>query len=107
MVVEITEESKFIELVADEKNGYVLVDFFAQWCGPCKQFSPTLERLSKEWPNVDFYKVDIENLTEVASQENIRSMPTFILYFNGIEVEKVIGASEKLLLKLLEKTKQD
>jgi thioredoxin 1 len=107
MVVEISEESKFIELVADEKNGYVFVDFFAEWCGPCKRFSPTLERLSNEWSNVAFYKVDVENLVDVAEEEKISSMPTFVLYLNGREVGRVSGAMEEKVLNLLSKSKQE
>jgi thioredoxin 1 len=106
MVVEITEESKFIEKVADEKNGYVLVDFFAEWCGPCKRFSPTLEKLSQQWTNVAFYKVDVENLTHVAEEEKISSMPTFVLYYNGREVDRISGALEEKLVALLSKSKQ-
>jgi thioredoxin 1 len=107
MVVEISEESKFNEWVAYEKNGYVLVDFFAEWCGPCKRFSPTLERLSKEWTNVSFYKVDVETLVDVAEEEKIASMPTFILYLNGREVGRVSGAAEDKVIDLLSKTKQE
>ena len=107
MVVEISEESKFIELVADEKNGYVLVDCFAEWCGPCKRFAPTLERLSPEWSNVAFYKVDVEKLVDVAKEEKICSMPTFILYLKGREVERVCGAVEDKVLLLLSKSKQE
>lgn len=105
MVVSITEEEKFIEFVADEKNGYVLVDFFAEWCGPCKRFAPTLERLSSEWTSVKFYKVDIEILDNVAEEEKITSMPTFVLYNNGREIGRVTGASEDRVLGLLLQSK--
>jgi thioredoxin 1 len=105
MVLEISEESKFIELVADEKNGYVLIDFFAEWCGPCKRFAPTLERLSTEWKNVAFYKVDVEVLTNVAEEEKISSMPTFVLYLNGREVGRVSGAIEEKVVGLLSNSK--
>lgn len=104
MVVEITEEIKFNEWVAEEKNGYVLIDFFAEWCGPCKRFSPTLEKLSKEWTNVTFYKVDVENLMNVSEEEKIASMPTFVLYFQGREVGRVSGAVEDKVVALLSKS---
>ena len=105
MVVQISEESKFIECVADENNGYVLVDFFAEWCGPCKRFSPTLQRLSTEWTDVKFYKVDVEILTNVSEEEKITAMPTFVLYFNGREVGRVSGANEEKVVNLLSKSK--
>ena len=107
MVVEISQESKFIELVADEKNGYVLVDFFAEWCGPCKRFAPTLQRLSNEWKDVSFYKVDVENLVDVAEEEKISSMPTFVLYWNGRELGRVSGAVEDKVVALLSKSKRE
>jgi thioredoxin 1 len=105
MVLNIVDEENFIKLVADDENGYVLVDFFAEWCGPCKRFSPTLEKLSKEWTNVNFYKVDIEVLENVSEEEGITSMPTFVLYLKGKEVGRVSGASETKLVDLLSQTK--
>ena len=105
MVVAITEEEKFVELV-DKSKGYVFVDFFAEWCGPCKSFAPTFEQLSKEWTDVPFYKVDVDLLEDVAEENNIQSMPTFILYLDGREVDRLCGASKFKVLALLEKTKQ-
>ncbi len=104
MVVPITQEERFIELVGAEDTGYVLVDFFAEWCGPCKRFSPTLDRLSTEWTDVKFYKVDVEVLENVAKEENISCMPTFVLFHNGSEVGRVSGATESKLVELLNKS---
>ena len=106
MVLAILDEEQFIKLVADDENGYVLVDFFAEWCGPCKRFAPTLEKLSKEWTNVNFYKVDIEILDNVAQEEKITAMPTFVLYLNGKEVGRVTGASEAKVVDLLSQSKR-
>jgi thioredoxin 1 len=99
----IDSEESFHQLVSNG-SGFALVDYFAEWCGPCKRFAPTLDRLSTEWTNVKFYKVDVENLQDVAEDENISSMPTFVLYQNGQEVGRLSGASEDRLLALLLKT---
>jgi len=104
MVLAIHEEQNFIEWVADEKNGYVLVDFFAEWCGPCKRFSPTLERLSSEWKDVKFYKVDVEELQNVSEEEKVSAMPTFVLFNKGREVGRVTGASEEKVVQLLKQS---
>jgi thioredoxin 1 len=108
MVHQITSESEFIQLVANS-TGYVLVDFFAEWCGPCKRFVPTLEKLAKEYENIKFYKVDVDILEDIAKEEDISAMPTFILYKDGKELEqktkgyRLQGASEDATRKLLNK----
>jgi thioredoxin 1 len=96
MVHEIKTQVEFDEKVAKTK-GLVLVDFYAQWCGPCKRFAPTLEKLSKEYTNVSFYKVDVD----VVPQESITAMPTFVLYRDRTEVGRVTGANENNLVSLL------
>lgn len=109
MVYQIGSEEEFLSLVANSK-GYVLVDFFAEWCGPCKRFVPTLEKLEKEFTNVKFYKVDVDILEEIAKEEDITAMPTFILYKDGVELEQSLqsyrlrGASEDAARKLLSKS---
>ena len=111
MVHSIKTENEFVELVGESK-GYVLVDYYAQWCGPCKIFSPILERLSKEFSDIKFYKVDIEipDLKNVVEEEKIECMPTFVLYKDGTELDQEIGsyrfsgAKEDSVRKLLNKS---
>lgn len=107
MVRDIEEESQFIELVA-QNPGLVLVDFYAQWCGPCKRFAPRLEQLSLRFSNIQFYKVDVdeEDLLNVVKEETIAAMPTFVLYSNGVEVGRVVGVDENKLVRLLESQSQ-
>jgi thioredoxin 1 len=114
MVHSIQKESEFIELVSESK-GYVLVDYYAQWCGPCRVFSPILEKLSKEFTNVRFYKVDIEvpDLKNVVEEEKIECMPTFVLYKDGVELDqngksyRFSGAKEDSARKLLSKSSEE
>ncbi|CAR28335.1 hypothetical protein ZYGR_0R00700 [Zygosaccharomyces rouxii] len=71
----------------------VVVDFFATWCGPCKMISPMVEKFSNEYSQADFYKVDVDQVPEVAQKNEVSSMPTFILFKDGKQVAKVVGAN--------------
>jgi thioredoxin 1 len=103
MVRELESDSEFRQSVT-ERPGWVVVDYYAQWCGPCKRFSPTYERLSKEWSSVSFYKVDVDvsEISETVSKQGVECMPTFVLYKDGNEWGRITGADEKNLLKMLE-----
>lgn len=73
----------------------VLLDFFATWCGPCKMLSPILEELKNEYPNIDFYKVDVDESREIAARYSITSMPTLVFVKEGKEIERFIGWKPK------------
>lgn len=84
----------------------VLVDFFATWCGPCKAISPQIEKLSIAHENVKFFQVDVDKVADVAAENGISAMPTFLFFKNGEKVETVRGANPPAiqtgLAKLLE-----
>lgn len=81
----------------------MLIDFFAEWCGPCKAISPHIERLSEEHQNVKFFKVDVDQLSEVAAENGISAMPTFLFFKNGEKVETVRGANPPAITAALSK----
>jgi thioredoxin 1 len=83
----------------------VVVDFFATWCGPCKRISPYLEKLSEELTDVVFIKVDVDELENVAREQNISAMPTFYLFKNGEKVADLVGASQDKLKSLIDANK--
>lgn len=91
MVAAITSASDFDKAIAVDK--LVVVDFFAVWCGPCKMISPMVDKFSTEYTQADFYKVDVDELPEVAKKNEVSSMPTFILFKGGKPVAKVVGAN--------------
>ena len=82
------------EVINAEKP--VFVDFYANWCGPCKMMAPVVEELSEEYADrLVFGKVDIDENMPLAQQYRVMSIPTFILYKNGEPKEAIIGGCEK------------
>ena len=79
----------------------VIVDFFAEWCGPCKMIAPAIEKLAKEYPSVIFAKVDVDEVKEVAQTAGIQAMPTFKAYRDMNEIGSVRGADEDAVRNLL------
>ncbi len=74
------------------ENDVVLVDFWAEWCGPCKMFAPTYETVSEKFPNIVFAKVDTEDQQELAGYFQIRSIPTLMAFKEKIGVFSQPGA---------------
>jgi thioredoxin 1 len=77
------------------KPGIVLVDFYADWCGPCKMVAPILDELAKEQPDVAFVKVDVDKENALSDQYSITSLPTFLIFKGGKVVSQFIGAQGK------------
>ena len=84
-------ESQFSENVLNSK-GLVLVDFWAEWCGPCRQLVPILEAIDEEMGgDVTIYKMNVDDSPETASQFGIRSIPTMFLFKDGKQVDTKVG----------------
>ena len=89
-----------------EEGGILFIDFWAGWCGPCKAFAPVYERVSEEFPDVVFGKVDTEAEQELAGAFGIRSIPTTVVFKEGIGVFMQPGAlPEDALRDLVAKVK--
>jgi thioredoxin 1 len=98
MVTKITSSQEFEEKVLNNKN-LVVVDFFADWCGPCKMLGPIFEKVAEEYENVDFVKVNVEEVGEVASKYNVMSIPTLIIFKDGEVKAQQMGALPETVLK--------
>lgn len=84
-------------------SNIALVDFFATWCGPCKAVSPIIEKFSKDYEGkVNFFKVDVDESSDIAMEYRISAMPTFILLKNGTKVEEVVGANPRAVQQIIE-----
>jgi thioredoxin 2 len=79
----------------------IVVDFWAEWCGPCKAMAPSLERVAAELePDIRFFKVDTEAEPELAARYNIRSIPTLILFEKAKVVSQRAGAMDSQALRI-------
>ena len=77
---------------AETQSGLTLVDFWAEWCGPCRQLGPILEAIDEEMGNdVKIYKMNVDDSPETASQFGIRSIPTMFLFKDGKQVDTKVG----------------
>ncbi len=87
------DESNFDEVV---KDGVVLVDFWATWCGPCKMLAPTIEELAEDYEGrVKVCKLDVDDNQSIAMRFKVMSIPTVFIFKNGEPVQKIIGLSDK------------
>ena len=97
-------------LIINEQNfktkieeGVVVVDFYADWCSPCKLLGNFLEKKQVEFPSVKFFKVDTEECDRLTSIYQVRALPTIIIFKNGKEEERVVGFSAQTIEEKIRK----
>ena len=93
---EVTDNNFQAEVIESEQP--VLVDFWAPWCGPCRAVAPVLEEISGERDDVRIVKLNIDDNQQAAAQFGVISIPTMILFKNGAEAHRVVGAYPKAKL---------
>ncbi len=104
MVLELTEKNFESEVLKSKMP--VVVDFWAEWCGPCRALAPIFERLSKEFEGkIKFAKINVENEGALAGEFSIRGIPTQIIFYNGNEMDRIVGLlPESEIRRKLDKT---
>ena len=96
-VLEITSENFEKEVLQSDKK--VLIDFYADWCGPCKMLSPIIEEVSGEETNVKFVELNIDEAEDIAIEYQVMSIPTLVVIENGKEVNRSVGLIDKEQVK--------
>ena len=99
MVNEIKNLQDFTEALGDDKTGIVVIDFFGDWCPPCKMIAPFYAQLAEKYPNIAFHKINCDNpnVKDIVDTCEIRSLPTFCFFSGGIYIDRVIGANKQTL----------
>jgi thioredoxin 1 len=92
----INSKSEF-DAAINNTDKLVVVDAFAEWCGPCKAIAPKVHAWSEEHTDVDFVKFDVDESPDVAQELGIRAMPTFLFFKNGEKITEVVGVNPPAL----------
>ena len=87
-------DSTFDETIGSSDNP-VLVDFWAEWCGPCKMIAPILEEIAGEQENLDIAKVNVDENPDIARRFEVMSIPTLIVFKDGEPAKRLVGAKPK------------
>lgn len=93
------DEANFDQTISTETP--TLVDFWAEWCGPCKAMHPVFTRLAKKYTSIKFARVNVDQSQSIAQKFAIQSIPTFLMFKNGQVVQKMIGAVGEPGIKMI------
>lgn len=88
-------DGKELPVVTAVVDRFVLVDFSASWCGPCRMLHPVLEQMATEMTGWDFYEIDIDQSQSEAAKYGVRGVPTMIVFKAGKEVDRLVGFRDK------------
>mgnify|MGYP001159456398 CR=1 FL=1 len=100
-MIEISDYSLLLEKIKQRDKLFIL-DFYANWCGPCKILSPRLSKIEKAYNDVVFYKINVDKAPEIVELYNIRCMPTVLYIKNRDEFARIEGLNIKNITKLIE-----
>jgi len=102
-LTQLDTKDQYTAAIAPTVKGLVVIDCYAQWCGPCKKLAPQLERLASEKPTAHFYKLDVEVNEQVAKERNITAMPTLLFFKDGKFLGDFCGANINGIRETVEK----
>ncbi|KAK3413346.1 hypothetical protein EUGRSUZ_I01913 [Eucalyptus grandis] len=91
-----------------QSQGYLpiakmVIDFAASWCGPCRMMEPAVSAMASKFADVEFAKIDVDELSDVAREFSVQAMPTFVLVKKGKEVDRIVGAKKDELERKVQK----
>ncbi len=92
-ILKVNNENFEKEVLQSDKK--VLVDFYADWCGPCKMLSPIIDEVAKEYESSKFVKLNIDEEQYLAIKYNVMSIPTLVIFNNGQEIKRSVGLISK------------
>ena len=92
-MVKVIKDSEYKDIIKNNKK--VVIDCYADWCGPCRMLAPVVDALSEEYTEVNFYKVNIDSAENIVNEFEIMSIPTLLIFENGKLKDKVIGLRSK------------
>eukprot|EP01117_Protostelium_nocturnum_P009854 TRINITY_DN3515_c0_g1_i1.p1 TRINITY_DN3515_c0_g1~~TRINITY_DN3515_c0_g1_i1.p1 ORF type:complete len:523 (-),score=211.35 TRINITY_DN3515_c0_g1_i1:36-1604(-) len=98
----VESDSEFRSLLQSAGNSLIVVDFYADWCGPCKHIAPHFVNLSVEYPTTVFLKVNVDKLQQTSQSNGVSAMPTFMFFRNGVKIREMKGANPQLLTQTLQ-----
>lgn len=81
----------------------MVIDFAASWCGPCRMMEPAVSAMASKFADVEFAKIDVDELSDVAREFSVQAMPTFVLVKKGKEVDRIVGAKKDELERKVQK----
>ena len=90
-------DAEFDEMINSDKP--VLVDFWAEWCGPCRMIAPILEEIAAEHDSITIAKLNIDENPQAAGRYDVMSIPTMIVFQDGVEKKRIVGARPKAALE--------
>lgn len=102
-VIHVSDSNAADDLIKGTKGKIVVLDYWAEWCGPCVGFAPTFDKLAAEFSNCVFAKINVEECPEAADAAGIQSIPSFHIYLDGARQEIVVGAGETKLRDAIKK----
>lgn len=99
--VDIKDANAFYSAIHNTSD-LIVIDFYATWCGPCRQIAPLFVEIAKNHPQVLVLKVDVDMLADVSNEFNVASLPTIVFYRQGKELDRIIGANKAGILNKLQ-----
>jgi thioredoxin 1 len=91
MVTELNQEN-FKQMT---KQGKAIVDFYADWCGPCQMMKPTFEKVAASMKGINFFKINVDNAPDTAQMYAVRSIPTIVFLKDGKEMDRILGVLQE------------